>query len=400
MQPLKQLQKELTQELRNDILPFWMENMVDNGFGGFYGRMDGHHQIHTNAEKGLVLNARILWSFSAAYHNFHDDRFLKMAERSYQYIARYFLDPEYGGAYWSVNFQGQPYHTKKQIYAQAFVIYGLTEFYKITQEEEVLNSAIDIYQKMEEFGIDSQNGGYFEAFDRQWKLLEDLRLSEKDANEKKSMNTHLHVLEAYTNLSHVWPDEDLKVRLNDLVNIFLKYILSPENDHFYLFFNEKWEVKSRTISFGHDIEGSWLLHEAALAVGDQKLIRKIQPVVLKMAKIALKEGMSADGALNNEISGGVLDRDKHWWPQAEAMVGFFNAYQISGAYEFLDQVFKIWNYIKSYLIDHENGEWFFRINADGQPYITEDKAGFWKCPYHNTRACLELMNRINSQYLS
>jgi cellobiose epimerase len=388
-----QLKDEMSLEL-NSILDYWSNNTIDNHNGGFYGRIDGQNLLHEKSGKGAVLNARILWTFSSAYRILKDEKYLEVAKRAKDYILQYFIDKEYGGVFWMLDNMGNPLETKKQIYALSFTIYGLSEYYKTTNDKDALEQAIRLFESIEEHSYDKVLDGYFEAYSREWKLLDDLRLSDKDANEKKTMNTHLHVLEGYANLYRVWPDERLKVQLTKLVNVFCDKIIDSQTNSFKLFFDENWDCKSKVTSFGHDIEGSWLLLEAAEVLGDHDLIERIKRIALKMAQEVAKNGLDTDGALVNESKDGHVDYDKHWWPQTEAIVGFVNAWQISGDEGFLQKSLAVWNFTKQNIIDSKNGEWYFRVNRDGVPYNEEDKVGPWKCPYHNSRACFEIIERF------
>ena len=369
---------------------------MDERHGGFIGQLRHDGQVVEGAPKGSVLHTRILWGFAAAGRALEDDRCLSLAQRAYAYLVDHFRDEEHGGIYWMLDHAGTPLQTKKQVYAQAFAIYGLAEYYRATGEDAAIAWAKHLFNTVERYCYDGQHGGYFEAYSRAWSLLGDVRLSEKDANEKKSMNTHLHVLEAYTTFYQVWPDPVLRQQLRSLITLFTTTILDKDRRHLQLFFEEDWTVRSTILSFGHDIEASWLLTEAAEAVGDPTLIERTHTLALQMAQATLDEGVDDDGALLNEDDpGGHRDEDRHWWPQAEAVVGFLNAYHLSGKPAFLDAALSSWNYIDTYLIDRENGEWFFRVSKAGRPYASENKVGPWKGPYHNVRACLEVMARID-----
>ena len=385
---------ELETELVSGILPYWSERMLDHDSGGFYGRVDGFNVLHREAPKGSVLNARILWTFSTAYTHYGNEKYLEVAERAYRYCKEVFMNRERGGVFWLVDFKGNPLDRKNQIYALAFMIYGFTAYYQATKTKEALDEAINLFGLIEKHSYDPVYQGYFEAFDENWNLLDDLRLSAKDANEKKTMNTHLHILEAYTSLYRPWPDLQLKLRLTELVHVFMNHILDNETAHFSLFFDEAWQVQGKVISFGHDIEGSWLLLEAAEATGDTGLIERAKIMSVQMVDAVAREGIDIDGAIFYESESKGIIQDKHWWPQAEAMVGFVNAFQLTGDQAYLGKTYHLWEFIKKNMIDRKHGEWFFYVNRDGKPYLDEDKAGFWKCPYHNSRACLEILNRI------
>ena len=389
----KLLKSELTSEL-DSILKYWSEHTVDEQNGGFAGQIDFNDQRIENAEKGSVLNARILWTFSASYQTTKNENHKKMAERAFEFLSAYFYDTKFGGLFWSINEDKTPKDTKNQIYALAFAIYGLSEYYVISKNEKALEIAKNLYQKIQEHSYDPVNKGYFEAFTRDWQPIEDLRLSAKDANEKKTMNTHLHIIEGYVNLYKVWKDEKLLEDIIELLETIEKYFINTETGHLRLFFNENWIEKPDVVSYGHDIEAAWLLQQCAEISGNEKLIENYKKYAVQIAE-ATKEGLDSDGGLWYEFDPekNKLIAEKHWWPQAEALIGFYNAYQLTGKEEYLDIVYKNWKFIKKHILDQKNGEWVWGI-FDDYSLMQKDKAGFWKCPYHNGRACLELIQRI------
>ncbi len=388
--------EELERELEA-ILSYWMDRTPDHERGGFYGRIDGNELVHPDAPRGIVLNSRILWAFSAAYRMTGKEPYLETAKRACDYILSHFIDEVYGGVFWSVDDTGAMLNDRKQIYGLSFCIYGLSEYYRITKDRPVLDQAISLFRLIEKYSFDPHRLGYYEAFSRDWMPLADLRLSEKDANEKKTMNTHLHVVEAYANLYLVWPDHLLRQQIDNLLRVFDEHILDKRSGHLLLFFDEDWVPRSEIISYGHDIEAAWLLLEAANSAGNDHWMAEMREMSVKTALAAAK-GLDSDGGLwyERESRTGPLTEEKHSWPQAEAMVGFMNAFGISGNKRFLELSFSCWEFVKKHIRDRGNGEWFWGVRKDHSPMKEQDKAGFWKCPYHNTRACLEVMHRIDS----
>ena len=379
--------EEMKHELHS-ILQYWTLNTPDEKQGGFIGRIDGDDQAHPEAPKGLVLNSRILWAFSAAWRHTGQWIYRPVATRAYEYLTTYFFDRVSGGAFWSLDAAGHPLDTRKQIYGQAFALFGLSEYAHATGDQAVLDEAIDLYGIIEKHSFDPVHGGYFEAYDRDWQPLDDPRLSEKDLGEPKTMNTHLHILEAYTALYRVWPDKRLRPQIRRLLEVFDRHIIDPATGHLGLFFTADWQSRSGLISYGHDIEAAWLLHEAALAIGDSGWTDRMAALCLQIADITL-EGMDKDGGLWYEKDGDHWVREKHWWPQAEAMIGFLRAWALSGDDRWWKASTNAWSFVKRYLRDPAGKEWYWGVDANHVPMRRRDKAGFWKCPYHNSRACLE-----------
>ncbi len=393
----QQLSGEVMADLTGNILPYWLEKMQDPR-GGFYGRRDGEDNLVEDAPKGAILNGRLLWSFSAAYRVTGREEYRVAAERACRYITDYFVDKEYGGVYWSLNADGTPLDTKKQFYAIGFMIYGLSEYVRATGDEHALELAISLYRDIERYSRDLNRAGYIEAAQRDWSPIADMRLSEKDANAAKTMNTHLHIIEPYTNLYRVWPDEGLRNAIADLMHVFLDIMEDPDTHHLGLFYTEDWERTDHEISYGHDIEASWLLMETAQVLGDPDLLAKTLAHTRAISNAAL-EGRRDDGSMiyerEVEANGNVrIDTDLHWWVQAEDVIGLVYLYKFHGVEEALPKAFKSWEYIKKNLIDCEEGEWHWSRRACGSVNRADDKAGFWKCPYHNSRMCLEVFELL------
>ena len=378
------------------ILQYWMQHCLDEVHGGFYGKIDHANTIYPTAEKGAVLNSRILWAFSSAYNLSANPTYLQMADRAYQYFIKYFIDPVHGGVYWLLKHNGEPTDTKKQTYATAFGLYALSEYYKCNNNEAVKEKAIALYNNITEKTFDHVYGGYFEAFTRDWLPLTDQRLSEKDANEKKSMNTHLHVIEAFANLYSIWPNETLKNQMADLLHLFDKKIIDNDTHQLHLFFKDDWSVVGDTISFGHDIEAAWLLLESAQIIQEEAFIKVFKERAVKMAQNSIK-GLDIDGGLwyEMDVKNNHWIREKHSWPQAEAMVGFFNAWELNADEAMLQHSLKAWAFVQEHIKDDAGGEWVWGVKENYEPMLEEDKVGIWKCPYHNSRACIEIIHRIN-----
>src|SRR5258708_22716043 len=354
------------------ILRYWMEFTPDHRQGGFYGRIDGEGKVIADAPKGVVMNSRILWTFSSAWSHTKEPAYRPVAQRAYEYRLGHLIARVHGGVYWSVDDGGAALNDRKEIYGLAFCLYGLSEYYLATGEQAALDEAIALFRLIERYSYDRERKGYYEAFARDWKPLEDLRLSEKDANVQKTMNTHLHILEAYANLYLAWPDALLKERIGGLLEVFDRYMVEDSTGHLVLFFDEDWTVRSSMVSYGHDIEASWLLQDSAGVTGDPGWMEKTGRVVLKTARAAA-EGLDSDGGLWYERGEDHLVREKHWWPQAEAMIGFLNAWQVSGDEVWLERSLASWNFVKHFIRDPKGGEWWWGVQKDHTPMPGQDK---------------------------
>jgi mannobiose 2-epimerase len=392
---LRQWKEEIEKELK-EILVFWTRHAVDPDHGGLIGRMKNDLTIEKNAPKGLILHARTLWTFSAAYLFDPRPEYLVMTSRIYHYMKSHFFDDQ-GGCFWLLDTGGHPLDAKKRVYGQAFTIYALTEYAQAAGEDSALHEAKQLFEILEDKCTDKRYDGYYETFNRDWTLAKDLRLSERDMDLPKSMNNHLHILEAYSNLYRVWKEPRLARRLQAIIRLFLDHIIQRDEARFQLFFNESWKSQCDDISFGHDIEGSWLLIEAAEILGHKGLLKEVEDIAIRMADAVLENGIDQDGGLfyEGKASGEVIDSDKHWWPQAEALVGLLNAYQLTRGEVYLNAARKTWGFIISHIKDHQHGEWVWKVSRDGQPASHEYKICEWKSPYHNSRACMEAIRRID-----
>lgn len=389
------LRDELTEEFNTNLLPFWAEYARDEKNGGFVGRITWDKQKIYEANKGGILNARLLWAFSAAYKTFPTEQIKEAALYTYQYFTQFFVDKEYGGFFWEIDAKGNMLDSRKHIYTQAFGIYGLVEYYSSFGDESALELANEIYELIEKTARDEEHGGYFEAYERDWTPCEDVRLSDKDENTPKSMNTHLHILEAYTNLYRIAPTAELHQKLKELIGYFTKYIINPERTNLNNFLDVDWTPLSKLVSYGHNIETTWLLVEAAEVLHDAEILEETKAIALNMAD-AVFAGIDADGGMINEMDGDEIhDSNKDWWPQVEGIIGFLNAYEISGESRYLQASVDCWEFTKKYMIDSTYGEWIEKVTREGKPHSTMDKVRLWKGPYHNMRAVFEVIRRAD-----
>ena len=395
---LERFVRRVNDQLFGHLLPFWGGPALDHENGGWMGWLSNDLTPDRSQPKGLIVNSRILWAFSAVHRLRPEPLYFEMAGRAFDYVMNRFWDPQHGGAFWRLDDRGNVLDDSKKTYGQAFYIYALTEFHRAFGSRTALERAQLLFDLLEKHAHDHADGGYFEVCQRDWSEAgPDARLSEKDMSEKKSMNNQLHVLEACSNLYRVWPVPHVAKRLRELVEIFLTHIYNPQTGHLHHFFDAQWRVRSDTYTFGHDIEASWLLVEAAELLQDEALQRRVRLVAVQMAETAFDEGFGADGGLCYEGKDGrIVDPGHECWPQAEALVGFLNAFELSHDRKFLAAALRVWNYIEEKIVDRVHGEWFWRINPDGQVDPKLPKVSEWKGPYHGTRACLESLRRLKN----
>lgn len=392
---LHQFRSEVRDEL-DRILNFWSEIMPDRERGGFYGRVDGSGNLDPNADRGVILNTRILWTYVAAFSQTGVSAYLRLAHVAFDYIIKHFWDDVNGGVYWMVNCEGEVVDSQKQIYAQAFAIYAFSEYFAVTKNNVAKEKAMQLCHLIERHSRDKTLEGYWNVFNADWTLKEDQKLSEKDEDQAKIMNTHLHILEAYSNLYRAIPHDDYARTLRRILNIYLERFCKGSNGHLILYFDEQWNPSSREISFGHDIESSWLIWEAAERLKEPNQIDIARDHVLNLVNATIRDGLDEQGGVYEKTgsNGRDIEKEKHWWPQAEAVVAFLNAYQMTSEDKYLTHMFNSWEFIKRHFLDLEKGEWHWLIDAKGHPVLSEDKVGPWKAPYHNSRMCIEVLKRL------
>ena len=382
---------DITTVLEDNILSYWLT--LKDPTGGFYGEVLSDGTVLHDAPRGVILNARIIWSFSAAYGVLKKPEYLEAAVHAKEYFLKHFCDHKYGGVYWSVDAKGNRLDDKKQLYSQGFAIYGLSELYRVNHDEDALKEAVNLFHVVEKYYADKENGGYIEALARDFSPLEDMSLSAHDINADKTMNSHLHVLEAYANLYKVWPDKSLKKAVESLLDIVGTKVMAPSG-HLQLYFRRDWSVMPGGVSYGHDIETSWLALECAMTLNDPAVVERVRPWAVKMAH-AGNEGLLPDGSMRYEkLLDGSHDDSRQWWVQAETVVGNLWLWKYHGDTEGIKRAAACWTFIKQHLVCPD-GEWYWAMLPDGTPDLSQPRAGFWKCPYHNTRMCLEVLRLIS-----
>ncbi|ADN01071.1 AGE family epimerase/isomerase [Spirochaeta thermophila] len=389
---LRQIRSELAAQLFDHILPFWL-GQQDPIHGGFYGSITTGPD--PTAPKGLVMTARHLWTFSQAFLSRPNPAYLEAAGNAYRFLTHALYDATHRGFFWSVHPDGTPLSRVKKLYGNAFAVYALAAYHTASGDREALTLAWETFDLLEDRGRDRRHGGYYEAFTEDWSTPLPEPLGEGETPAPKTMNTHLHILEAYSTLFRTTKEPRVREAMEHLILIFRTHI--APSSHLGLYFAEDWAPMGGGISFGHDIEATWLLTESVeLLYGDplpEWFLSWIRPVMEETARALDTHG----GSLPNEQrEDGSVDRARVWWVQAEAFVGFLNAYSLFEEPRYLDHACTVWRFIMDHLVDREGGEWFWAVTPEGSPLAGYEKGGMWKASYHNSRACLEGMRRIDT----
>lgn len=384
--------KEIRCHLETRLIPFW-EGLKDEENGGYYGYMDYDLHVNRQYEKGCILNSRILWFFSNAYKLLKKENLKADAAHAYRFLKEYCLDPEYGGVFWSVTYDGQVKDDTKHTYNQAFAVYALASYYDAVKDEEALELAKKLMRLIEEKCTDS-SGYYLEAFTRDFRPADNEKLSENGVMAEKTMNTLLHVFEAYTELYRTDREEPVAERLRFMMDTMADKIYNHTLGRQEVFFDKDWNSLIDLYSYGHDIETAWLVDRGTEILGDPEYERKMSPITREITK-HIYERAFYKGALMNEAENGVQDRTRVWWVQAEGIVGFVNGYQKNlQDVDYLKAAGMLWEYIEVYLIDSREGaEWFWSVDENDRP-IHKPIVEPWKCPYHNGRMCMEVIRRL------
>ena len=384
--------KEIEKELKQKLIPFW-ENLRDEENGGYYGYMGYDLKVQKDYEKGCILNSRILWFFANAYMTLGQEKLKEDADHAYAFLKEKCLDREFGGVFWSVTYDGKPADTTKHTYNQAFAIYALSSYYDATGNEEALEIARELQNVIEDRCTDEY--GYLEAFNRKFEPEENDKLSENGIIAEKTMNTLLHVFEAYTELYRVSKNEAVGKKLRWILETFRTKIYNPEKHRQEVFFDNDMNSIIDLHSFGHDIETAWLLDRGLDALGDEAYKKEWDGIVADLVVEVYKDAYY-NHSMSNECERGVVDKKRVWWVQAESVVGYYNEYQKHPEHkEYLQASEDIWNFIKTYVIDKREGsEWFMHVDDEGRPEEDKPIVEPWKCPYHNGRMCMEMMRRM------
>jgi mannobiose 2-epimerase len=370
------------------IAQWWLDNTVDRTNGGFVGEVDYYGRALAGANKGIILHSRILWFFSTAARIKQVPAYRDAAERAFHYLLNHFDDPEHGGAYWELAADGSPVDCKKQTYALCFCIYGFIAYFRLTADAQAQQKTLQYFDLIETHARDPQFGGYFEAFERDWRVREDVRLAADEMNAPKTMNTHLHLLEAYSALHSAIASPRTDTALRHAVDLFCDRIVNADSGRLHGCFDRQWNVLSTVHSFGHDIEASWLLWEAGEILADARLQSKLKSIVQGLADACHRQ------SFGDSAAAGYRCVDEIWWVQAEAMVGFLNAFQLTGEQRYRSACDDIWRYICQHHIDIVGGEWHWFAATQTNVRDSHYKAGPWKGPYHNGRAMIEVSERL------
>lgn len=383
--------REIRRQLEEGIIPFW-KNLKDDENGGFYGEVDYNLNIDKGAYKGVILNSRILWFFSNSFLTLRNEDDLRYADQAFEFLVNVCVDKEYGGVYWSVTNDGIPLDTTKHTYCQAFAVYALSSYYDATGNEQALKLAYEIYDVMEQKCRDEI--GYLEAFKRDFTPESNEKLSLNGVIAHRTMNTLLHVFEAYTELYRVDRNGEVRKSIEHILDIMCNKVYNDEKKRLEVFFDYNMNSIIDLHSYGHDIETAWLVDRGLAVLGDQELSVKVGRITAALEEKIYDVAYTNQGLLY-ENERGEIDKTRVWWVQNEAVIGFLNAYQKDKSkVEYLEAVKSIWDFSKEKMIDKRpNSEWIYELDENLEPNTSREMAGPWKCPYHNGRMCFEIIRR-------
>lgn len=395
---MERIAQAARKELTGRLLPFW-KALRDIDYGGYYGYMDFDLNLDRQAEKGCILNSRILWFFSQAAIILKDDSLIPYARHAYDFLREKCLDRECGGVYWSLTYDGKPLDDTKHTYNQAFAIYGLSAYYRLTGEMEALSLARWLFDLIEEKCTDQ--GGWLEAFSRDFQPVSNEKLSENGVMAGRTMNTLLHVFEGYAGLYQAARDPQVALAMGRILDIYRDKVYNPGLHRQEVFFDKEYNSLIDLTSYGHDIESSWLMDWGAALLEDEAAKQAVFQINSDLADNIFHTALQSDGSVVNECEKGIVDAHRVWWVQAEAVLGFVNAWEKHPQrIEYRDGAAQVWRYIQEKVVDRRPvGEWFWRLNADGTPDREKPIVEPWKCPYHNGRMCLELIRRDPDVYV-
>lgn len=386
---------EFSEHLYNDLISFWA-SMKDDDCRGYYGYADADGIPDKTSSKGVILQSRILWFFASSYILNKDPKILLLADHAYEFIKEHCYDQEFGGMYWSVNYDGTPCDDMKHTYCQSFAIYALSAYYRASGRIEALDLAKSIYETIEKNCRDG--GGYLEAFEKDFSPSGNDKLSENGVMADRTMNTLLHLLESYTELLCAEYSANVESSIKQILYLFKANIYDPERKICKVFFDKDYSSLIDLESYGHDIEASWLISRACEVLNDDKIKKTMNPLIIGLAEEALENGIDIDTfAMNNERENSTVDHKKVWWVQAEAVTGFYNAYTLTGDENYLKASEHIWDFIKKNVIDGKHREWIENIYDEGQENPDQALVHEWKCPYHNGRMCIEMYARLDRE---
>lgn len=434
------MKDEMQSHLWGNVAPFWL-GLIDREYGGFYGLLTYDLKLDKKAVKGCILNSRILWFFSnlillerkTGERSGSNTKIEKACLQAYDFLKKAFLDKGNGGVYWSVDYDGEPADETKHTYNQAFAIYALSSYFDATKDAEALCLAHELRRIVETKCRDRD--GYLEAFSADFEPTENEKLSENGVEAYRTMNTLLHVYEAYTEYLRVikkvlsglsdpassdatesceesggnkmydfdliTEKEAVENDIRFILDIIADKIYNPALERQEVFFDKDYNTLIDLHSYGHDIEASWLVDRGLDILDDPLYKEKIRPINDTLAK-HIYERAYVDHSILNECEKGVDDETRVWWVQAEGVLGFMNAASKcraagdeEGALKYERAAEDIWGYIKDKMIDKRAGsEWYSQVDKDGNPDPSRDIVEPWKCPYHNGRMCIYILSLL------
>jgi mannobiose 2-epimerase len=385
---------ELKDQLVEKIMPYWYDTAIDQKYGGYLLSDDAARKAPPATEKQLVTQSRMIWGFSHAHlKGLKDGKrdYLKAAAQGYRFLLEHFLDRQNGGYFWATDVPGKPVDQRKLVYGESFVIYGLVEYYRASGDKAALGHAMELYHVLQKRAHDPKYGGWVEHFQRDWTPIVDPGAQViVEVSGRKSANTHLHLMEALTELYDATRDRAVRKSLEEALRINCTYFYPEEAGkaafHRHFDWQPATERSSAGLSYGHNVEFAWLMIRAEQVLGRKPSWAHFDAELdhaLKYGYDHVRGGLYSRGFDDQPAT----DTDKVWWVEAEMMAALTVGlkHQENPAYsEALDRLLP---FILTYQANPSDGIWLDTVTAEGRPKVTA-KAHNWKANYHDVRAML------------
>ena len=375
--------QEFYNHLTGDLIPFW-NNLYDSEYGGFYGSADSDNNINKTSPKSAVLQTRILWFYSSCYKALKDKNLFEYASRQFDFIIKYMIDENDGGIFWDVEYDGKVKDRQKHTYALAFALYSISAYYSVSKNKSAFDAAQRLFNLIERDYKDEY--GYTEVFS----------LDKSVKGSARTMNTLLHIIEAYTEYHAAVNTAESRKALEYSLDLVRTKAYNDDLCRIECNFDEFMNPVGDVLSYGHDIEASWIVYRACEILGNDEILSDLSPKLDKLTQNVISKGFVDNGrnGIYYECKNNIDNTYRSWWVMSEAIVALVHRYNLYKDKQSIYLAENVWDYVKKYFIS-PHGEWHTQVDEKGEAIKSRSGlCGAWKCPYHNGRMCLELMEML------